>query len=379
MDDIERLRSVRWSVLDRALIREGQRPAAALRETVDAAVRVEALGYHRFWVAEHHGVPGVAGSAPTVLAAAVAAATSRIRVGTGGVMLPNHRPLVVAEQFGVLESLFPGRVDMGLGRSVGFTGAVRDALGAGKEAADRFPEQLAELLAYFDPAAAAAAAADAEPDTAAWPRGPAVTAVPAHGLRVPAYVLAVGSGAETAAAFGLPLVMANLADETRTLAALERYRTAFRPGPRGGRPYVLLAVNVAVAADHEAAALLQLPEAWATAVSRTRGVFPPLPSPGDVLGRPLSERERRHLDEARAGQLYGDEAAVTRRLAGLIDRTGADEVLVTLTSHDTAARLDSYGRLARLAGLAPPAGAPASDRHDAARQSQLDQVLRAQP
>jgi luciferase family oxidoreductase group 1 len=332
---MERLRSVRWSVLDRALIRSGQRPAEALRETVDFARRAEGLGFHRFWVAEHHGVPGVAGSAPTVLAAAVAQATARIRVGTGGVMLPNHRPLVVAEQFGVLESLFPGRVDMGLGRSVGFTGAVRRSLGVEKEAAGRFAEQLTELLGYFDE----------EGDEG-------VRAMPARGLTVPAFVLAVGAGAEIAAAHGLPLVMASLREEERTRAAVADYRTAFRPSRHGpGRPYVVIAANVAVAATPQAASLLQLPEAWATVVSRTRGVFPPLDPPGEILARELTERERRHLEEARATQLYGDEAGVAARLARLIGRTGADEVLVTLNTHGTDARLDSYARLARLAGL----------------------------
>jgi luciferase family oxidoreductase group 1 len=351
VDDIERLRSVRWSVLDRALIRESQPPADALRETVAFARQAEALGYHRFWVAEHHGVPGVAGSAPTVLAAAVAAATSRIRVGTGGVMLPNHPPLVVAEQFGVLESLFPGRIDMGLGRSVGFTGAVRRALGTEKDAADGFGEQLAELLGYFDGTSGSNGS-----------NGDGVTAVPAHGLRVPAFVLAVGSGAAIAAAHGLPLVMAHLRDEERMLAAIERYRAAFRPAAPGHqpghRPYVVLAVNVAVAATHEAAFPLQLPEAWATAVSRTRGVFPPLRPPGEILALAdrMTERERRYLDEARAGQVYGDEAAVTAALGGLIGRTGADEVLVTLNTHGTAGRLDSHRRLARLAGLTARAG-----------------------
>lgn len=138
-----------FSVLDRSRTREGQDAPRALRDTVDFARRAEALGYHRFWVSEHHGVPGVAGSAPTVLAAAVAAATSDIRVGTGGVMLPNHQPLVVAEQFGVLESLFPGRIDMGLGRSVGFTDGIRKALGHDKRDAEDFPGQIAELLGYF--------------------------------------------------------------------------------------------------------------------------------------------------------------------------------------------------------------------------------------
>jgi luciferase family oxidoreductase group 1 len=340
-DDLQRLRSVRWSILDRALIREGQSPAGALRETVAFAHHAEDLGYHRYWLAEHHAVPGIAGSAPTVLAAAVASATSRIRVGTGGVMLPNHRPLVVAEQFGVLESLFPGRVDMGLGRSVGFTGAVRRALGAEKEAAARFGEQLAELLGYFGEG-----------------QGGGVTAVPTRGLRVPAFVLAVGAGAETAAAHGLPLVMANLGDEERTRAAVADYRRAFRPSPYGpGRPQVILAANVAVAATRRAASPLQLPEAWATVVSRTRGVFPPLQPPEEIEARAMSERERRYLRQARASQVFGDEAEVAARLGRLIERAGAEEVLVTLATHDTAARLGSYRRLARLAGLRAAAGA----------------------
>ncbi|MDT0308712.1 LLM class flavin-dependent oxidoreductase [Streptomyces sp. DSM 44917] len=330
-----RLRAARWSVLDRALIRRGQPPGETLRETVAFARQAEALGAHRFWVAEHHGVPGVAGSAPTVLAAAVGAATSRIRVGTGGVMLPNHRPLVVAEQFGVLESLFPGRVDMGLGRSVGFTGAVRAALGAEKEAADAFGEQLTELLGYFA-------------------GGGPVRALPAEGLRVPAFVLAVGSGADLAAERGLPLVMAHLADERRMLDTLDRYRSRFVPSEHsahGERPYVIVAVNAAVGATREEAALLQIPEAWATAVSRTQGVFPPLDPPGEVLAREMSERERRYFEEARAGHLHGDEAQTRRTLAGLLERTGADELLVTLNAHSAAGRLDSYRRLARIAGL----------------------------
>lgn len=139
----------RFSVLDRSRTREGHDAAEALRDTVRLAQELEGLGYHRIWVSEHHGVPGVAGSAPTVLAAAVAAATRTIRVGTGGVMLPNHQPLVVAEQFGVLESLFPGRIDMGLGRSVGFTDGVRRALGRDKDVADDFAGQLDELLGWF--------------------------------------------------------------------------------------------------------------------------------------------------------------------------------------------------------------------------------------
>ncbi|MGW1347614.1 MsnO8 family LLM class oxidoreductase, partial [Kribbella sp. NPDC002412] len=144
------LTGVPLSVLDRSRTRVGESEAETLRQTVELARQVEELGYKRFWVSEHHSVPGVVGSAPTVLAAAVAAGTSRIRVGTGGVMLPNHRPLVVAEQFGVLESLFPGRIDMGLGRSVGFTNGIRRALGVEKDAAEDFAAQVQELLGYFE-------------------------------------------------------------------------------------------------------------------------------------------------------------------------------------------------------------------------------------
>ncbi|MGW7354581.1 MsnO8 family LLM class oxidoreductase [Streptomyces sp. NPDC054784] len=331
-------RATRYSVLDRSLVREGDRPDVVLRETVRFARQVEELGYHRFWVSEHHGVPGVAGSAPTVLAAAVASATDRIRVGTGGVMLPNHRPLVVAEQFGVLESLFPGRVDMGLGRSVGFTGGVRRALGAEKEAADRFGEQLTELLGYFHGAGE-------------------VTALPADGLRVPAFVLATGAGADVAAAHGLPLVIGGPARDTqRTRAAIDRYRAAFRapddaPGAAARRPYVVVAVNAAVAATRARAEPLQIPEAWSTAVSRTRGVFAPLTTAARVLAHDMTARERRFFEEARAGQLYGTADEVAGELERVVRETGADEVLLALNTHDPADRLDSYRRLSARLGL----------------------------
>src|SRR5690349_3724816 len=203
--------SARFSVLDRSRVREGHTAAQALRDTVALAQEAERLGYHRFWVSEHHGVPGVAGSAPTVLAAAVAGATRTIRVGTGGVMLPNHQPLVVAEQFGVLESLFPGRIDMGLGRSVGFTNGIRRALGVEKDAAEDFESQVRELLGYF---------------TGTQQNHPQVHARPGEGLRVPAYVLAIGEGALLAASLGLPLVIAGVKGEQELLALLERYRSS---------------------------------------------------------------------------------------------------------------------------------------------------------
>lgn len=330
--------STRLSVLDRSRVREGHTAAEALRDTVALAREAERLGYHRFWVAEHHGVPGVAGSAPTVLAAAVAGATRRIRVGTGGVMLPNHRPLVVAEQFGVLESLFPGRIDMGLGRSVGFTDGVRRALGRDKEDAEDFDAQLAELLGWF--------------------RGTSPTGVharPAEGLTVPPFVLAMGEGAAVAARAGLPMVIGDLRDRERMLRGIERYRAGFRPSEWSAEPYVVVSGTIAVADSPEAARRLLLPEAWSMARARTRGSFPPLPPAEEVEGRPMTAKERDLYESGLAGHLAGTEEQVAEALESLIGATGAQEVLVTTSTYDREALLDSYRRLARVTGREPVA------------------------
>jgi luciferase family oxidoreductase group 1 len=334
------LHATRFSVLDRSRTRQGQDPSQALRDTVDFARQAEGLGYHRFWVSEHHSVPGVAGSAPTVLAAAVAAATSRIRVGTGGVMLPNHRPLVVAEQFGVLEALFPGRIDMGLGRSVGFTDGIRRALGRDKNAAEDFGEQLDELLGYF---------------TGEQRVYPQVHAVPAEGLRVQAFVLATGSGADQAATSGLPLVMTAARGEEAMLRSIEAYRAAFRPSSWAQRPYVVVAADVAVAGSGGAARRLLVPEAWSSAYSRTHGVFPPLMPAEAVLGLEMSTRERTLFEQARSGRISGTEDEVAGSLGSLLEQTGADEVLVTLSTYDREEMLESYRRLARLVAAEPRA------------------------
>ncbi|GHF72580.1 methylene-tetrahydromethanopterin reductase [Streptomyces mashuensis] len=324
------------SVLDRSRTRHGRDPGEALRDTVRFAQQTEELGYHRFWVSEHHAVPGVAGSAPTVLAAAVAAATSRIRVGTGGVMLPNHRTLVVAEQFGVLESLFPGRIDMGLGRSVGFTEPIRRALGTGRDAMADFGAQLAELTAWF---------------TDGDRPHPTVHARPAEGLRLPVFVLATGAGAEVAARAGAALVIGGPGGAEALAAAAGRYRAAFRPSPWRQEPYVMVAADVAVAATREEARRLLLPEAWALAHSRTHGDFPPLRTAGEIEALSLTAREREHMEEALRGDVLGTEEEVAEELGALVARTGADEVLVTTSSPDRGALLDSYRALARLAGL----------------------------
>ncbi|MEV6329000.1 LLM class flavin-dependent oxidoreductase [Streptomyces sp. NPDC051909] len=332
----EAIRGIRFSVLDRSRTREGEEPGRALRDTVRLAREVEELGFHRFWVAEHHSVPGVAGSAPTVLAAAVAGATSRIRVGTGGVMLPNHQPLVVAEQFGVLESLFPGRIDMGLGRSVGFTDGIRRALGRDKEDADRFAEQLDELLGWF---------------TGTQSTHPQVHARPAEGLRVPPYVLATGEGARIAAAAGLPLVIGDLRGRARVREAVETYRSAFVPSGWSAEPYVMVAGTVVVAGSEAGARRLLMPEAWSMAYARTVGVFPALVAPERIEALPMSERQRGLYEDGLRGHVYGTEEQVAEQLARAVEETGTQEVLVTTSTHDRGALLDSYRALARLAGL----------------------------
>lgn len=331
------LPSVRFSILDRSRVRRGQSHPAALRETVEFARLAEEWGYHRFWVSEHHSVPGVAGSAPTVLAAAAASATSRIRIGTGGVMLPNHQPLVVAEQFGVLESLYPGRIDMGLGRSVGFTDGVRRALGHDKADADDFDDGLAAVLDYF---------AHGRHGVHAWP---------AEGLRVPAFLLATGSGAERAARFGLPLVVAAVAGNDRMVQAIERYRAEFRETVWGSAPYVVVSGTVLIADSAEEARRMLLPEAWSSAYSRTRSEFPVLLPPEEIESVPMTERERRLVAESMRDQIHGTEDEVAEALERLITRTGADEILVHTSTFDRAARLESHRRLARLTGLLPAA------------------------
>ncbi|CAL9346509.1 LLM class flavin-dependent oxidoreductase [Streptomyces sp. enrichment culture] len=327
------LARTRFSVLDRSRTREGHTDAEALRDTVRLAQEAERLGFHRFWVSEHHGVPGVAGSAPTVLAAAVAGATRTIRVGTGGVMLPNHRPLVVAEQFGVLESLYPGRIDMGLGRSVGFTDGVRRALGRDKEDAEDFGAQIDELLGWF--------------------RGTSPTGVharPAEGLVVPPFVLAMGEGAGIAARAGLPMVIGDLRGRERMRRGIERYRSEFRPSVWADEPYVIVSGTVAVAADRESARRLLVPEAWSMAHARTRGTFPALRPAERVEETAMTAKERELYAAGLTGHIAGTQDQVAEALEAVLAETGAQEVLVTTSTYDRDAVLDSYRRLASLVG-----------------------------
>ncbi|MCQ4211265.1 LLM class flavin-dependent oxidoreductase [Streptomyces longispororuber] len=333
------IEETRFSVLDRSRTRESHPAPEALRDTVALAQDLERLGYHRVWVSEHHGVPGVAGSAPTVLAAAVAAATRSIRVGTGGVMLPNHQPLVVAEQFGVLESLFPGRIDMGLGRSVGFTDGVRRALGRDKDVADDFAGQLDELLAYFTGS-----------DGASPTR---VHARPTEGLTVAPFVLAMGEGASIAARAGLPMVIGDFRGRERMLRGIDRYRAQFRPSAWADEPYVMISGTVAVAGSEPEARRLLVPEAWSMAHSRTHGTFPPLPPAERVAGLDMTAKERELYESGLRGHIVGTEQQVTDELEAVIKESGAQEVLVTTSTYDREGLLESFRRLARIARLTP--------------------------
>ncbi len=325
----------RISILDRANARDGFPAADALNRVLERAQRAEELGYHRFWVAEHHAVPGIAGSVPGVLMAAVAARTHSIRVGSGGIMLPNHQPLVVAEQAATLEALYPGRIDLGVGRSVGFTPAVRDALRAGNQEAERFEDQLAELLAYLSGTAS-------------------ITARPRNHSATPVFVLATGSGIDIAARAGLAVVLGGPAvfrtDQNGRLPALERYRSQFRPSRWFQRPFVMVSANVAVAATRQAAREQLLPEAVALARSRTTGEFSALAPVGPAEWAGLTVREKEAVERNMATSIYGTASEARTQIQHLLAASGADELLVTGGAFDVAAQAES-DRI--LAGLFP--------------------------
>jgi luciferase family oxidoreductase group 1 len=326
---------VQVSLLDRSRTRAGEEESAALRGTVARAVRAEQLGYGRFWVAEHHGVPGIAGAAPAVLLTAVAGATTTIRLGSAGVMLPHHQPLVVAEQFATLSAFAPGRVDLGLGRSPGFTAPVRRAL---RQTDPDFATDVAELRGYLTGAA--------EISLHPQPEGP-----------VPLYVLATGSGLQVAAGLGLPVIVGGPllgvgGDPAPGLEALARYRRDFRPSPQQSRPRVAISLDVLVADTAAEAADLMLPEAWAMAQARTAGVFPSLEPVAAVRAATRTARQQNYLERAAAAAVTGAPAQVERRLAELLDRTGAAELVAAGSTFDRAALAASDSALIALFGAA---------------------------
>ena len=327
--------SVPLSVLDLAPVSAGSTSRQALADTLALAQRVEELGYGRFWVAEHHGMPGVASSAPAVLIGAIAAATSRIRVGSGGVMLPNHAPLVVAEQFGTLEALHPGRIDLGLGRAPGTDPATASALRRGASA-DDFPAELLALRSFFS-----GTWADDHP----WR---SLQAVPALGNGPAVWLLgSSGYSAQLAGYLGLPFSFAHHFAPQGTLQALELYRSSFRPSEVLQAPYAMVCASVVLAETDERARELAMP--GALSFLRLRSGRPGLlPSVEQAVSYDYAPHELAFVEQRLAQQSIGGPATVQASLERLLDDTQADELMVTTMVHDPADRLASFTRLAEL-------------------------------
>jgi luciferase family oxidoreductase group 1 len=316
-----------FSVLDLAPIPQGANAAQALQNTRDLAQHAERWGYHRYWLAEHHNMTGIASAATAVVIGYVAGATSTLRVGSGGIMLPNHAPLVIAEQFGTLASLYPGRIDLGLGRAPGTDQLTARALRRNLAGSvDDFPRDVLELQAYFRPA---------EP-------GQKVQAVPGAGLNVPLWLL--GSSlfsAELAALLGLPFAFASHFSPQLMRPAIEIYRKRFQASEQLEKPYLMLAVNVfAAATDAEAKPLFT--SIQQQFINLRRGTPGPLPPPAESLDARVSPAEMAGVEQALARSFVGAKETIRRGLTAFIAETGADEIMVTGHIFDHAARLRSF-------------------------------------
>ena len=320
-----------FSILDLAPINEGSDAAQSFRNTLDLARHGERWGYRRFWLAEHHGLPGIASAATAVLIAHVAGGTSRIRVGAGGIMLPNHAPLVIAEQFGTLESLYPGRIDLGLGRAPGTDQRTLHALRRDPETAERFPQDVLELQALFGPR---------QP-------GQAVQAVPGTGLRVPLWILGSSTfGAQLAAMLGLPYAFASHFAPDALMQALRIYRAKFEPG-QIERPHAMVGVNVIAAeSDAEARRLFtSIQQSFTNMFRGTRGLMQP---PIDDIKAYWTPAEQAQVSRMLACSFVGSPATIRAELERFIEQTGADELMVASAIYDHGARLRSYELLAEV-------------------------------
>ncbi|WP_308404057.1 LLM class flavin-dependent oxidoreductase [Streptomyces sp. SKN60] len=342
------------SVLDLVTVGEGRTASQALATSVEISRLAERRGYHRHWVAEHHSMPGVASSSPAVILAHLAAHTRRIRLGSGGVMLPNHAPLVIAEQFGTLEALAPGRVDLGLGRAPGTDGATAAALRRTQtlgEGADDFPEQLSELTRFLD---------DTFPDGHPYARIHAVPG-PVQGPkgRPPIWLLgSSGFSARLAGLLGLPFAFAHHFSARNTIPALDLYRESFRPSAVLDAPYALIGV-AALAADEAKEAHRQV-LTGALSMLRLRTGRPGLvPTPEQAEAYAFAPAEREFVDGWLANIVYGTPDEVRDGLDALQKRTGADELMITANAHSGDARLRSYELIADAYGL--PEVAPELD------------------
>jgi luciferase family oxidoreductase group 1 len=316
-----------FSVLDLSPIVQGAAASDAFRNTLDLARHTERLGYKRFWLAEHHNMSGIASAATSVVIAHVAGGTKTIRVGAGGIMLPNHSPLVIAEQFGTLESLFPGRIDLGIGRAPGTDALAARALRRDLQASvDTFPQDVIELMSYFDV-----------------PRpGQAIRAVPGAGLGVPVWLL--GSSlysAQLAAMLGLPFAFASHFAPDAMMQALELYRSRFQPSDRLAAPYAMLGVNV-LAAETDAEARQLFTSLQQQFVNLRRGQPGQLQPPLGDIDQYWSPSEKAGVEHSLAYSIVGSPDTVRQRLRSFIEQTKADELMVTAHVYDHAARLRSF-------------------------------------
>lgn len=324
------MRHIPFSVLDLAPITAGSTPAAALHNTLDLARHAERLGYHRFWLAEHHNMTGIASAATAVVIGYVAGGTRTIRVGAGGIMLPNHAPLMVAEAFGTLETLYPGRIDLGLGRAPGADQATMRALRRDPMSAERFPGDVMELRALLAPAR----------------DGQRVRAVPGTGLNIPLWILGSSLfGAQLAAELGLPYAFASHFMPDALMQALEIYRGAFKPSAQLDHPHVMVGANVfAAETDDDARRMFTSAQQQFTNIFRgTRGQLPPPIDDIDTFWTPL---ERAQASAMLAASFVGSRDTVYRGLNDFASRTGADEIIVASMIYDHTARLRSYEILA---------------------------------
>ena len=313
------------SVLDLAPIVEGGDAGQSLRNSADLARHAERLGYHRFWMAEHHSMPGIASAATAVALAYVGTQTSTIRIGSGGIMLPNHAPLIIAEQFGTLESLFPGRVDLGLGRAPGTDQAAAYAMRRNLTSdANQFPNDIVELIGYF--------------------RGEngRVRAIPGEGLNIPIFILGSSLfGAQLAAALGLPYAFASHFAPQMMMEAIKVYRERFEPSEQLGEPYVMLGFNAIVADTDEEAELLSTSIQQAFVALRTGDPIQlPPPKPGFADALPLEARAT--LRAVLSASAIGSPETARRQTEEFVERTRPDELIVTAQIYDHQARLRSY-------------------------------------
>ena len=323
---------VPYSVLDLAPIPQGKTAADALRNTLDLAQHAEHWGYRRFWLAEHHNMVGIASAATAVVIGYVAAGTSTIRVGAGGIMLPNHSPLVIAEQFGTLETLYPGRIDLGLGRAPGTDQRTLLALRRDPTAADTFPHDVLELQALLGPVE----------------EGQVVQAVPGAGLKVPIWILGSSLfGAQLAAMLGLPYAFASHFAPAALHEALRVYRARFQPSNQLDRPHAMVGVNV-IAADTDAEAERLFTSVQQQFANRFRGARGQLPPPLDTIETYWSAAEKEQASAMPACSFVGSPETVARGLNRFVEETAADEVMVAAAIYDHAARLRSYEILASL-------------------------------